>query len=124
MKLLLSSETLKMHEQEAKAMGMTVDDIVKQESLVTEDQTAVEYRNEKIDGERATLEVKDPYRNWQTVHFVFENGQWKIDKKGAADQLLKEIEEENRLTDEQMNTNRPIPFETESPVPTPPHNGG
>lgn len=59
MKLLLSAETLKAHEQEAKVMGVTVDDIVKREAIVGETQTSVEFRNEKIDGERATLEVKN-----------------------------------------------------------------
>ena len=34
MKLLLSDATIKMHEQEAKAQGVTVDDIVKRETLL------------------------------------------------------------------------------------------
>ncbi len=105
MKLLLSSETLKMHEQEAKAQGITVDDIVKRETLVSENQTSIEFRNEKIDGNSATLEVKDQFGRWETLFFVFENGEWKIDKKGAADKLLREIEEENRKADEQMKMN-------------------
>ena len=56
MKILLSSETLKMHEQEAKSQGITVDDIVKRETLFSENQSTVEFRNEKIDGDKATLE--------------------------------------------------------------------
>jgi hypothetical protein len=36
-------------------------------------------RNEKIDGERATLEVRDEKRGrWDTVAFVKEDGAWKI----------------------------------------------
>lgn len=118
MKLLLSSETLKMHEQEAKSQGITVDDIVKRETLFGENQSTVEFRNEKIDGDKATLEVKDPMGFWQTVHFVREAGEWKIDKKSSADQLMQEIEEENRKADEELNSNRP--FEQPSGTPTPP----
>ena len=120
MRALLTAETVKMHEQEAKSMGVTVEEIIKRETLVSEGQKLVEFRNEKIDGERATLEVKISRDNWETVYFLLEGGMWKIDKKGWADQLLKEIEEQDRRMDEEMNVNRPIPFDTASPFPTPP----
>jgi anti-sigma28 factor (negative regulator of flagellin synthesis) len=100
MKLLLSSESIKMHEQQAKEQGVTLDDIVKRETLFTEGQTTVQFRNEKIDGERATLEVKSAAGIWQTVPFVFEDGQWKIDKKTLADQMIQDIEQTN---DQQLN---------------------
>jgi hypothetical protein len=118
MKLLLSRETLKMHAEEAKSQGVTVDDIVKRETLFGENQTSVEFRNEKIDGDKATLEVKDQMGFWQTVRFVLEDGEWKIDKKSSADQLMQEIEEENRKADEEFNSNRP--FEEPMKTPTPP----
>lgn len=120
MKQLLSAETLKMHAEEAKSQGVTVDDILKRETLFNENQTSVEFRNEKIDGDRATLEVKDPIGYWQTLHFVLENGEWKIDKKASADQLMQEIEEENRKADEEFNNNRPFvePSFTPSPLPS------
>lgn len=94
-KLLLSSETLKMHEQEAKAQGITVDDIVKRENFVGENQTSVEFRNEKIDGEKATLEVKNSFGSWETVPFLREEGEWKIDKKGYAERMIQDIEQQN-----------------------------
>ena len=94
MKLLLSAESLKMHEDEAKAQGVPVDDIVKRETLFTEGQKKVEFKDEKIDGMKATLEIKDPFGNWQTVPFVFEDDQWKIDKKNYAAKLGFEIEQE------------------------------
>jgi hypothetical protein len=81
MKLLLSADTIKMHEQEAKAMGITVDEIVKRETIFSEGQKVVELRNEKIDGDKATLEVKNSMGRWETVYFIRENGDWKIDKK-------------------------------------------
>ena len=58
-KLLLSKDTIKMHEQEAKSEGVNLDDIVKRDTLLGDGQTTVEYRNEKIDGDKATLEFKN-----------------------------------------------------------------
>ena len=103
MKLLLSNATIKMHEKEAKAQGLTVDDIVKRETLFSENQKSVEYRNEKIDGEKATLQVKNSYGSWETVPFVREDGVWKIDKQGYADQMLKEIEDNDKKLDDLIN---------------------
>ena len=39
-----------------------------------------ETRNEKIDGDKATLEFKDTGgdSNWTTAHFVKEDGEWKV----------------------------------------------
>ncbi|MFT3743239.1 MAG: DUF4878 domain-containing protein [Pyrinomonadaceae bacterium] len=106
MKLLLSDATIKMHEKEAKAQGVTVDDIVKRETLISEKQTAVEYRNEKVDGDKATIQVKNSYGSWETVPFVREDGVWKIDKQGYADQMLKDIEDQEKKLDELINGNK------------------
>lgn len=103
MKLLLSRATIEMHTQEAKAQGVTVDEIVKRETLIGENQKSVDYRNEKIDGDKATLEIKNSYGSWETWPFVREDGEWKIDKKGIADQMLKEMDESNRKLDELIN---------------------
>jgi hypothetical protein len=109
MKLLLSKATMKMHEQEAKAQNTTVDDVVKRETLFNENQTTVEYRNEKIDGDKATLEVKNSYGSWETVPFVREDNQWKIDKAGYADQMIKQADEANRRLDDLINNTNSIP---------------
>ena len=110
MKVLLSEATLKMHEQEAKAQGVSVDDIVKRETLFGENQTTVEYRDEKIEGEKATLQVKTQYGSWETVPFVREDGVWKIDKQGYANQMIRESEESIRKLNEQINGNIASPF--------------
>lgn len=94
MKLLLSADTIKMLEQEAKSQGETVDDIVKRETLFSESQKTVEFRNEKIDGAKATLEIKNSFGTWETVPFVLEEDQWKIDKKGYADRLMQDIQQQ------------------------------
>ena len=59
MKLLLSDATIKMHQQSAKEQGLTLDDIVERETLFLPDQKTAEFRNQKIDGDKATLEMKD-----------------------------------------------------------------
>ena len=106
MKLLLSNATIKMHEQEAKAQNTTLDEIVKRETLVAQGQKSVDYRDEKINGEKATLQVKNSYGSWETMPFVREDGVWKIDKQGYADQIQKEVDEENRKTDDLFNINK------------------
>lgn len=96
MKLLLSESSRKMHEAEAKAKGVTLDDVMRTETLFTENQKEALYRNEKIDGEKATLDVKNSEGRWETVPFVLEEGIWKIDKQGYANQIIDDIEERQR----------------------------
>ena len=103
MKLLLSDSTLKMHEREAKAQGTTVDDILKRESMIGEGQKAVEYRDEKIEGDKATLQIKNVFGSWETLPFIREDGVWKIDKQGYANQMIQEIEENNKKLDDVIN---------------------
>jgi hypothetical protein len=91
MKVLLSDATIKMDEQEAKAQGISLDDVVLRETLFIPNQKSVEFRDEKIEGEKATLQVKNSFGSWETVPFVREDGAWKIDKAGAANQMMKDI---------------------------------
>ncbi|MBK8302840.1 MAG: DUF4878 domain-containing protein [Chloracidobacterium sp.] len=110
MKVLLSNATLKMHEQQAKAQGVTVDEIIKRESLIGESQKAVDYKDEKIDGDKATLQFKNSSGTWETMPFIREDGVWKIDKQGYADQLIKDIEDQNKQMDDLINgTTTPTP---------------
>ena len=109
MKLLLSSDSIKMHEQEAKVQNVALDDIVKRETLFNEGQKVVEFRNEKIEGEKATLEVKNSFGTWETIPFIREDSEWKIDKKGYADRLLQDAEKENQQMDDFINQGRQQP---------------
>ena len=106
MKLLLSKDTIKMHEQEAKAEGVNLDDIVKRETVLGDGQTTVEYRNEKIDGDKATIEFKNSYGIWETLPFVRENGEWKIDKKSYADQMMQDVEQNSQQLDDMIKQGR------------------
>lgn len=91
MKLLLSEATIKMHEREAKAQNVTLDDILLRDTLFNPNQKSVEYRGETIEGDRATLHVKNSFGSWETVPFVREDGVWKIDKEGQANQMMQEM---------------------------------
>jgi hypothetical protein len=102
MKSLLSDASIKMHEQEAKAQNSSVDEIVKQQALFGENQTEVKYRNEKIEGDRATLEVMNAYSMWEKVPFVREDGVWKIDKQALADQMMQQVEQNNNQKIDQI----------------------
>jgi len=106
MKLLLSQESIKMHEQEAKAQNVTVDDIVKRETLFSENQTSAEFRNEKTEDEKATVEMKDSTGIWNTVQFVKEDGVWKIDRKGFANNIQQQVEQKNNELDQIINQGR------------------
>ncbi|MBA2378740.1 MAG: hypothetical protein H0V76_04105, partial [Blastocatellia bacterium] len=64
MKLLVSAETMKMYEQEARAMGVTVDDIAGRETLFNASQSVVKTRNEVITGDTATVEVENAFGQW------------------------------------------------------------
>ncbi|MGA9995196.1 MAG: hypothetical protein WBP93_07280 [Pyrinomonadaceae bacterium] len=82
-KKTLSKSSLKLMEDEAKAQNKNVNEL-----LVTSEaapSTIPETRSEKIEGDTATLEVKNEKAGrWVTTQFVREDGEWKI----AVDKML------------------------------------
>ncbi len=106
MKLLLSANSIKMAEQEARAQNVTLDEIVKRETLFGENQTTVKFRNEKIQGDTATIEMMDSSDIWNTVQFVREEGVWKIDKQGFANRLMQDFEQKTKELDDIINQGR------------------
>jgi hypothetical protein len=113
MKELLSKGSIKMAQDEAKAQNVSLDEIIKKETLFSEDQRTAEFRNQKIEGETASIEIKNQYGTWDIVPFVKEDGKWKIAKERYADELLKQAEEDNKRLDEQIKQSRE---ESEQPV--------
>jgi hypothetical protein len=86
-KKTFSKNTLELFERQAKDRKTTVDEMFKtgmdQKPLTGK---VPEVRNEKINGNDATLEIKDEQSGrWDTLTFVKEDGQWKIalDKMGS-----------------------------------------
>jgi hypothetical protein len=92
LKKTLSKGTLEMFEQFAKAQNppKTLDEALQTGLASTTNADAnkmPETRNEKIEGEKATLEVKnDKTGSWETVPFIKEEGDWKI----AFDQMFRD----------------------------------
>ncbi len=106
MKLLLSDASIKMAEDEAKSRNVTLDEVVRRETLFNPTQKAVDFRNEKIDDDKATIEMKDSYNAWNTVPFIRENGKWKIDKQAAADIMMRDFEQNDKKLDNIINQGR------------------
>jgi len=77
-KYTLSKRTLQLMEQAAKRDNKSLDEWLKERAEAEPPTEAFESRNEKINGDMGTLEVKDKDR-WITYHFVKEDGLWKWD---------------------------------------------
>ena len=107
MKLLLSGATIKMHEQSAKSQNTTVDEIIKRETLLADGQKGVDYKDEKIEGDKATLQFKNSFGAWETMPFVREEGVWKIDKQGYAQQMIQDSEDSDKKLDAIINGGQP-----------------
>ena len=88
MKKTLSKGTMDMFDKLAKEQNKTTDEMLKSFDKEDKNQKMPETRNEKIDGDTATLEVKNDKTNkWDTLPFVKENGEWKI----ALDKFLEDL---------------------------------
>lgn len=80
MKNAMSKSTLNAIEQSAKGRNKSVDDLIK-ESFFNEKGPTIpfEVKDEKINGDMGTLQVKTETGTWQTFHFVKEDNLWKWD---------------------------------------------
>lgn len=77
-KKCLSKSSLKALEDNAKEANMTVDQMIIEGDDMSKEKTPT-FRNEKIEGDSATLEVEDEKsKKWDTIPFVKEDGNWKI----------------------------------------------
>ncbi len=79
---LFSKGTLSMMEERAKKTNKSLDAVMKEGLEEAGNDVPAEIpktRNEKVDGDKATLEVRnDKQDKWELVHFAKEDGQWKI----------------------------------------------
>jgi hypothetical protein len=62
------------------------------DTLFPPDQRVFDYRNEKIEGDKASVEVKNNFGSWDMILLVREEGLWKIDKKATSDQMIQQVE--------------------------------
>jgi uncharacterized protein YeaO (DUF488 family) len=103
MRELLSKGSLKMADDEAKSQKVATEEILQRETLFSEGQKTFKFRNEKIEGDKASIEFEDAFGNWDTVFFVREDGAWKIAKERYAEEMIKKSEERMRKLDEEIN---------------------
>jgi len=92
----LSRGSLELAEKSAKIQNTTVDELFKRDNMAMLDKIP-EIRNEKIEGETASVEVKDFTSGYDTIPFVKEDGVWKI----AFDKYREAMMEKTRQ--EEMN---------------------
>lgn len=115
MKSLLSQDSLRYIEEKAAPLKLSVDDVLRRETQV-KIQKAPEMRNEKIEGETATVEVQNPATGIFDVKYPFvrENGAWKL----ARDKYIKAFEEELKKSNEAANVKsvNPTPSNADSTV--------
>jgi hypothetical protein len=84
MKSVLSKRMLDMMEKAAKARNKSVDDFIKESNDAEPPPANFETRNEKINGDTATLEVTNGKGGWEPFNFVKEDGQWKLTLPAGA----------------------------------------
>lgn len=92
MKQTLSKTTLAMMEQSAKQQQMTVDKMIETQlqNPAAKIDKMPETRNEKINGDSATLELHNEDANrWDTMYFVKEDGVWKIALDRTVEEMLR-----------------------------------
>lgn len=77
MKKTLSKRTLEAFETTAQEYGITLDELLRQrEGALFKENAAT--RNERIEGDAATVEVENNMGGSETIPFVKEDGAWKI----------------------------------------------
>jgi len=108
-KASLSEKTNKMLALQTKMTGRSVVDIFNSKEF--EDISKVpDMRNEKIEGDKATLEVKDPKdEKWDEMPLVKENGSWKLafadaDYDKDYENMVKQVEKAGKAMDDGKKT--------------------
>jgi hypothetical protein len=80
LKKLLAKDSLSKMEDKAKQANKSLDDYIGEQTQSGIPPSMPETRNEKIDGDKATIEFKGPggETDWRTVPFAKEDGEWKV----------------------------------------------
>jgi hypothetical protein len=92
MKQVLSKTSLAMMEASAKEQGKTLDTLIQEQldNPASKIDKMPETRNEKINGDQATLELhNEEVQRWDTMYFVKEEGAWKIAFDRTVEEMLK-----------------------------------
>ena len=109
---LISKGTLALLEESAKQQGKPVDDLLKQDASMPFEETP-EMRNEKIEGDTATVEVKNPATGEFDVKYPFvkEDGAWKLARDKYIEEEMKKANEETgkKLANSRISNNNSAP---------------
>ena len=93
MKQTLSAGTLKVIEDSAKKQNMTLEEALKKDDG-KDLKEMPETRNEQIEGDTATVEVKNTATgDWDKIPFVKEDGKWKVALDKYMDELIRKMSE-------------------------------
>jgi len=77
-KKVITKKDLQEIEDEAKQARKTSDEMLREVMDTFKLPAAAESKDEKIDGDKATLQVKSENDQWNTINFVKEDGEWKM----------------------------------------------
>jgi hypothetical protein len=83
LKRVMSKETLAEMEREAKGKNKSLEDFLSEESQKGLPPAMPQTGEEKIDGDKATLQFKSDEKatNWSNASFLKEDGEWKVNFK-------------------------------------------
>lgn len=77
-KKVLTKKDLQDIEETAKKIGKSSDEMLKQLMEAIPLAKSDESKDEKIDGDKATLQVRNVKDEWETINLVKEDGDWKM----------------------------------------------
>ena len=103
-KKTLSKGSLDLAEEAAKKQNITVDELFKKDDTKMSEELP-ELRNEKIEGDTATVEVKDNVGGYDTLPFVRENGGWKLAFDKYQQAMIKKMTEQMKIPE--TNVSKP-----------------
>lgn len=93
-KKTLSKPSLAMLEKAAKSKDKDLDQFIGEgfNGPGSKFEKLPEIRDEKIDGDNATIEIKDEgMKNWEKMYFVKEDREWKIALDKTIEEMLKKL---------------------------------
>lgn len=94
-KAISSKKTIKLMEETSKDEKISLEEAIrKNEPVIPPMLKTPEIRNEKIQGDRATVEIKNPINDsWTELLFVREDGKWKMGAGDMVDEVMNELDE-------------------------------
>jgi len=93
-KELFNKKSLAMVTNQARENGTPLDEALLKQQIVSLAETATEGRNQKIDGDNATVEIRTaPGKRWQKIYFIKEDGRWKIAMDKFMEDIMRQVEE-------------------------------